>query len=764
MNRKGFKINNVEQTSILVFRLTAFWLLPLLFILFIYACDGHSKDELKDSPNAEILEKIEVSRQLADSNVQKSAHLAKDAMQLAKKIGDMDNYRKASLLLAPAYIKQMKYPDAQQIIAENLQAIRKSGPAEDQCRFYYLAGFIEAKELNFKGALVYYDSAFNLIKSFSWQKEKGSDEKRYDQVIAIMSGIGTVSIRLGMISPAIKTMSVNLSPEKPDELRMYTMGHIAELYRMTGAYDTTQQYLDQAIVIANRTNRAKYLIKLFGLKANVYYNLGKYDSCLYYNHKAEILTIAGKEARNDLPYIYNNLASAYQKTSNLPMAVVCFSKSLKLKEETHDSAGIAVTLSNLGIIYENWGKRKSALDYFQQALKINRALKNQVGIAKGYINLGEFFLIEAKYDSAIGYFRQALDIRRKLADVYGCIIALDGLGRSYRNQPDQKIHSMRYFSEAEQLAVKINAGYWIASLNYEIGELNRVSGNYNEAKRRFSTSIEYAQKEKQDGIVLDATRSLLEIALSEAGQPDLIRLFARYTEISDTIRKREKDEITADLLVKYETDRKEQENLLLKKEVGFQQLRLRSRIIQLIGLLFVVLILAVFGLVVYWLYRRKAQAYRIIVEQNIASVKNESRPEKGLGPLRAITPDNYGKMEESDRELLNRLLEYMELEEPYLNTDLSLDELCKKLNTNRTYLSNIINSVTGKNFHYFINQYRVAEARRILTGIKGDLYAVEEVGRMAGFGTKSSFYTCFKSVIGVTPAYYRDFVVAAQNK
>jgi YesN/AraC family two-component response regulator len=263
---------------------------------------------------------------------------------------------------------------------------------------------------------------------------------------------------------------------------------------------------------------------------------------------------------------------------------------------------------------------------------------------------------------------------------------------------------------------------------------------------------------------MDATRSLFEVTLSEAAQQNLIQLFASYMAISDTIRKREKDEITADLLVKYETDRKEQENLLLKKEVGFQQLQLRSRMVQLIGLLFVVLILTGFGVVIYWLYRRKAQAYRIIVEQNIASVRNETRPEKGLGPLSAINPDNFGKMEAPERELLNRLLVYMEKEKPFLKTDLSLDELCKKINTNRTYLSNIINSVTGKNFHYFINQYRVSEARRILTGIKGDLYAVEEVGRMAGFGTKSSFYTCFKSVIGVTPAYYRDFVVATQNQ
>jgi tetratricopeptide (TPR) repeat protein len=728
-----------------------------ILMLALNGCENQSGRSRQELDLKKIKNAIAVSRHFADSNSVKSALSATEAISLARKANDTIHFCEGSLLLASAFIRQKKYGEAQKIIAETLPVTQRAGLKEDQCRALYLEGLLETKKLEFKNALVYYDSAFKLIKEFDWKGQE--DKRRYDLTVAVMSGIGTVSSRLGLIRQAISTMSGNLTPGNPEELRMYSLGHLAELYRMAGSYDTARQYLTEAIVIANRINRPGYLIKMLGLKANVFFNLGKYDSCLFYNHKAEIITISGRAEMKDLPYIYNNLASAYQKTSNLPKAVVYFSKSLKLKEESRDSAGIATTMSNLGIIYENWGDRQRALDYFHKALAINLKLKNQNGIAKGYINMGEFFFTGLQYDSAIVYFTKALEIRRELSDIYGCIIALDGLGRSWRNHPAHSGRAMVYFSEAELLAEKIDAEYWIASLNYEIGDLGRRSGNYRLARERFRKSVEYARQEKQYDILMDATRGALEATLREKRQLDVLQLFTDYTAMSDTIRKREKDEITAEMLVKYETEKREQENLLLKKEVGYQDLLLRSRTIQLIGLLLMVMILGIFGAVTYWLYRKKAAAYRIIIEQNIAAVKNETRPEKGVGPMNILDPEIFSTIEASDRDLLNRLFDYMEKEKPYLKHDLSLDDLCKTLNTNRSYLSGIINTAMGRNFHHFINEYRVAEARRILTGIKGNLYSVEDIGRMSGFGTKSSFYTCFKSAIGVTPAYFRDFVV-----
>jgi YesN/AraC family two-component response regulator len=335
---------------------------------------------------------------------------------------------------------------------------------------------------------------------------------------------------------------------------------------------------------------------------------------------------------------------------------------------------------------------------------------------------------------------------------------MDGLGRAFRAQgPGQAGKAMVFFSEAGKLAEKMQAGYWVASLNYEIGELYRQRGDYVQASEHVIKSLDFARKEKLDDIILSATRSLLEINAQKGKQIQLLSLFNDYTSVSDSIRKREKDALTADMLVKYETEKKVKENQLLKKELDLQQLLMRTRTKALIGLLFIITVLIISTIIIYRMYQKKALAYSIIVRQNLDAVKIERESGIGIRPVQDYNPGKTSSLQANEKDLYERLSGFMANEKPFLDPDLTIEDLSRKLTTNRTYLSHIINEVCGKNFSTYVNEYRVAEARRILADIKGNRYSVEDVGKISGFGTKSSFYNSFKTIIGVTPAYFRDY-------
>jgi tetratricopeptide (TPR) repeat protein len=703
-----------------------------------------------------VTEAISASRAMADSNPVKSEAFAREAAALSLKSGDSAHYCEAMILVASASLKQKKSDEARQSLDIALLLSREGKFHDLLFKSYYLAGMMEARKRNLKPALAYFDSAFGLVDKLPWGGD--GDKKRYEILASVMSGIGTISLNLGQIRPAITKFTRLIEVKHPEEMKMYAMGHVAELYRTLGSTDTARFYIDQSIILAKQQGMNSYLIKQMGLKANLFFIIGKYDSCLYYNHLAEGMAVSRNELK-DLPYIYNNLASCYQKVSKTSMALVYFTKSLKLKEKDHDTAGMAVTLSNLGIIFENWGNLDKAVMHFRTALSFNTAIKDRSGIAKNYINLGELCLMEGKFDSAVVFFSKALEIRKDLSDNYGCIIAMDGLGRAFRAQgPSQAGKAMVFFSEAGKLAEKIHAGYWVASLYYETGELYRQRGDFVQASERVIKSLDFARKEKLDDIILSATRSLLEINAQKGKQIQLLSLFNDYTSVYDSIRKREKDALTADMLVKYETEKKEKENQLLKKELDFQQLRVRTKTIEMIGLLFIIAVLIIFAFIIYRMYHKKAMAYNIIVRQNLEAVKKERESGIGIRPVQDNNPRKTSSRQDNEKELFERLSGYMATEKPYLDPDLSVDDLCKKLNTNRTYLSHIINEVCEKNFNTFINEYRVAEARRILADVKGSRYSVEDIGKISGFGTKSSFYHSFKNIIGVTPAYFRDYV------
>lgn len=109
--------------------------------------------------------------------------------------------------------------------------------------------------------------------------------------------------------------------------------------------------------------------------------------------------------------------------------------------------------------------------------------------------------------------------------------------------------------------------------------------------------------------------------------------------------------------------------------------------------------------------------------------------------------------EEKLENLKNQIEDYFEKEKPYLNSSLNLNDIAIALNTNRTYLSQVINQEYGMNFYSFVNQYRIKYALSLINKNVTIDYVFEE----SGFKSKSVFYRQFKEVTGMTPlAYIKD--------
>ncbi|NER13103.1 helix-turn-helix domain-containing protein [Leptobacterium flavescens] len=113
--------------------------------------------------------------------------------------------------------------------------------------------------------------------------------------------------------------------------------------------------------------------------------------------------------------------------------------------------------------------------------------------------------------------------------------------------------------------------------------------------------------------------------------------------------------------------------------------------------------------------------------------------------------------------LFKKLRKDMEERKIYKDGDLSMYLLAKKLETNTSTLSKLINQVTGKKFIDFVNSYRVEEAKKILSSPGFGRYKISVVGKEVGFNTEGTFYSTFKKHTGTTPAKYREMVRSRKN-
>lgn len=109
--------------------------------------------------------------------------------------------------------------------------------------------------------------------------------------------------------------------------------------------------------------------------------------------------------------------------------------------------------------------------------------------------------------------------------------------------------------------------------------------------------------------------------------------------------------------------------------------------------------------------------------------------------------------EESKKEYI-KIKTRIETEKLYTNRALNLRNLSTILEIKEKELSKLINKHSKTNFYQFINGFRVAEFKKLLASPKAKQLSILGLAEEAGFSSKSTFYTAFKAVEGITPKQY----------
>lgn len=104
---------------------------------------------------------------------------------------------------------------------------------------------------------------------------------------------------------------------------------------------------------------------------------------------------------------------------------------------------------------------------------------------------------------------------------------------------------------------------------------------------------------------------------------------------------------------------------------------------------------------------------------------------------------------------LQKILEFMEKEKPYLDNNLNIAVLAEKTGVPRHVISQVINRKLKKNFFYFVNLYRLEYVKKLLCNNKNKKSNILSLALEAGFNSKSHFNTFFKKETGMTPSEFR---------
>lgn len=121
---------------------------------------------------------------------------------------------------------------------------------------------------------------------------------------------------------------------------------------------------------------------------------------------------------------------------------------------------------------------------------------------------------------------------------------------------------------------------------------------------------------------------------------------------------------------------------------------------------------------------------------------------KGIdsGPVAGAAASGYDKIMDSFKQL-------MVTNQGFLNAGMTIDEISKQLNTNRTYVSKLVNIYYGMPFRDCLNKLRIDYSKTLMTDEPDAV--IDYIALKSGFQSSTQFIRKFRELEGMTPSVWK---------
>jgi len=481
--------------------------------------------------------------------------------------------------------------------------------------------------------------------------------------------------------------------------------------------------------------------------ANYFFNKNSADTALFYydlliNTPVKDTDI---EQQKKMVEAYTRSAIIYTRTSDFRTAYELLIKALLLSEKSNYSAFLPRIYNVMAEIYNHYNKDDIAKMYYTKALN---ACRDSSIIIVVLSNIGGLEVKRGNLDTAYYYLNQSLQISKRHNDTY-MHSTLNSLA-SYYQKIKQYDTALHYYQLSLVFSRKNHVMIREADNLSQLAKLFFENNKIDSALHYIHLSNDLATKHNFLGILAENYLTLSKIEEAKGQTKKAFEHHKRYTALKDSVYNAEKFGDINQLQRMYEVSKTNQqiEQLFVEQQIKERTIRYQ-RIFWFITL--GILLLVSIGLLYIYLQKRNlSRAYKILFEKNIEIIElQEDSPQVYAKKFKKIALAHTMQVE-----LLDKILALMEETSIVCDTEFTIDKLAELVQSNRSYVSQIINSDLKKNFRSFINSYRIREAQRLFSEPDATKYTIESVALRVGFKSQTAFRDAFKEVTGVSPNFY----------
>ncbi|MCD4736341.1 MAG: helix-turn-helix domain-containing protein [Bacteroidales bacterium] len=529
--------------------------------------------------------------------------------------------------------------------------------------------------------------------------------------------------------------------------------------------DSCLKYGNETIELAQKLNDKENEAQANKKIGYALFRTAEYNKCLPYFEQARQLFIETQHYL-DATVISNFFGDTYNQLGNFNKAMEYFVQAEKscdtliyndtIKKSVKQLYSILYT--NMGLLYHKLDSINKPLRYFEDALKFAEELKDSTRITASYSNIGMIYNSQDNFEKALKKYFEGLRISQKIGHDHYESAILNNIANIYKNR-EMSDSAMIYFVKAKNIIIRIGDKYGLSLVNRNIADIYIKLEKYDSALKLAQIALAIAEEIGAKDQIYLSYELLSEIYKVKGNNNQAYNYYRKFAELKDSVSGSETREKIADIRTKYETEKKEKENLGLKKDNEIKELQLSSKNITITFLIAGILVIASALIVIFLQLYQKRVAFNNLVRKNLEIAVAERKLDENreiIEKLKGREAEIKEKGLDPEEDLIQKLNNYLKKEKPFLLRNITIEDIVKELETNRTYLSKAIRDKLNHNFNSLINDLRIKEARQMLADLRYKHISIEGIGQMVGFNSKSSFHTKFKENTGVTPFYFRE--------
>lgn len=350
----------------------------------------------------------------------------------------------------------------------------------------------------------------------------------------------------------------------PDTNRVRLLNDAANFY-WSSDLKKLKRYADEAMRLSRQLDYSLGIGRSYTSLSIYYWAQGKYPEAI-------------KAIKTGLPYLekaaqnrsianaYHNLGMNYFSLSDFSQATDYYFKALKFYEQMgrDAQANAASTYNTIGVVFEHQKKYDQALHYYWQAHHKNAGSdpRGQVGVL---LNIGTVHQLKGDLRKAIFYLNRARSGFEKIKEPIGVVMSLNHLGEVYlkMKDPDRaETHYRQALKGGEQARYQSSILTSLLGLGKVRSETGQTAGSLAYYEKALQLAEQLHQREDR----LSAYKGLAAAYAATGNYPKAYGFQSRWVALNDSVFNEESAKKIAGVQAEYQSEKKQAEIELLKKD------------------------------------------------------------------------------------------------------------------------------------------------------------------------------------------------------